>query len=127
MIPLWPLLATPPVPAKTTACGVSLALSAKFSEALRLPIADGVNVTLTAQVLPDVTVSPLHVSATFEKSPKSVPVIVTVEMTKSTMPVFVIVSVWEELVTPTGQAPKPKVEAERLTMGACLNATMIAP
>jgi hypothetical protein len=79
-----------PVPVKSTVCGLSLALSLKFSEALRLPVADGVNFTLIVQGLLGVTVAPVQVSALLAKSPAFVPLIVTVEMVRLAVPVLVI-------------------------------------
>jgi uncharacterized protein (UPF0261 family) len=74
------------------------ASSVKFSEALRLPAADGVNVTLTAQVLVGFTAARKQVSALVAKSLGFVPPIVTVEMARLPVPVLVTVSTWAELV-----------------------------
>jgi hypothetical protein len=90
-----------PVPVRPKVCGLPLALSVKLSEALRLPVADGVNVTLTAQVLLGVTVAPVQVSALLAKSPAFVPLIVTVEIVRLAVPVLVTVSAWAALVVPT--------------------------
>jgi hypothetical protein len=46
------------VPVKLTVCGLPLALSVIASVALREPAADGVNVTLMAQLAPAETVLP---------------------------------------------------------------------
>jgi hypothetical protein len=73
------------------------ALSVKISEALRLPTADGVNVTLTVQVPLGVTVAPVQVSALFAKSLALVPPIVTVEMVRLAVPMLVTVSAWAAL------------------------------
>src|SRR5208337_1110513 len=80
-----------PVPVKLRLLG---ARSAKFSEALRLPPADGVNVTLTAQVPLGITVAPVQVSALLAKSLAFVPPSFTVEMVRLTVPVLVTVSGW---------------------------------
>ena len=77
-------------------------MSVKFSEALRLPVAEGVNVTLTAQVLLGVTVAPVQVSGLLAKSPAFVPLIVTVEMVRLPVPVLVTVSAWAGLVVLVG-------------------------
>jgi len=74
----------------------------KFSEALRLPVADGVNVTLTAQVLLGVTLAPVQVSALLAKSLAFVPPIVAVEMVRLAVPVLVTVNALAALVVPTG-------------------------
>ena len=91
-----------PVPERLTVCGLLEALSVKLSEALRLPVADGVNVTLTVQVLVGVTVAPVQVSALLAKSLAFVPPIVTVEMVRLAVPVLVTVSVWAALVVLRG-------------------------
>jgi hypothetical protein len=77
------------------------ALSANLSEALRLPVADGVNVTLTVQAPLGVTVAPEQVSALLAKSLALVPLIVAVEMSRLAKPELVMVSVWDTLVLPT--------------------------
>jgi hypothetical protein len=95
-------------------------LSVKFSEALRLPVADGVNFTLTVQVLLDVIVAPVQVSALFAKSLAFVPPIVTVQMVRFAVPVLVTVSVWGALVVPTFWEANVRLAAERLTAGVAL-------
>jgi hypothetical protein len=47
-----------PVPVKPTACGLSLALSVILTEAARVPIAEGVKVTLMLQFAPAATEVP---------------------------------------------------------------------
>jgi hypothetical protein len=91
-----------PVPLKVTVCGLPLALSVKTSEALKLPVVAGVNVTLTAQVLPGVTVAPVQVSALLAKSLGFVPPRAAVEMLRLLVPVLVTVTVWAALVVLTG-------------------------
>ena len=92
----------PPVPERVTVCGLSLVLSLKLSEALRLPVADGVNVTLTVQVPLGITVAPVQVSALLAKSLAFVPPSVTVEMVRLAVPVLVTVSAWAALVVLKG-------------------------
>ena len=41
-----------PVPERLTVCGLPLALSVMLTEAVRLPLAEGVNVTLIVQLAP---------------------------------------------------------------------------
>jgi hypothetical protein len=90
-----------PVPLKLTVCGLLLALSVKLSEALRLPVADGVNVTLTVQVLLGATAAPVQVSALLAKSLGFVPLIVTAEMLSAALPVLLMVTGCDALVVPT--------------------------
>jgi len=47
-----------PVPLKLTVCGVPLALSAMERDALSVPVAPGVNVTLIVQLAPAATLVP---------------------------------------------------------------------
>ena len=89
-----------PVPLKPTTWGLPPALSVKFSEAPRLPVAEGVNVTLTVQVLLGVTVAPEQVSALLAKLLAFVPPMVTVEMLRLPVPLLVAVSAWAALVVP---------------------------
>jgi hypothetical protein len=88
-----PMLKSCPVPVNATACGLPLALSVKLNEALRLPVADGVKVTLTVQVLFGVTVAPVQVSALLAKSPAFVPPTAAVEMVRFAVPLLVTVTV----------------------------------
>jgi hypothetical protein len=85
-------LGTVPVPLKLAVCGLVEALSVKVSEALRLPVADGLNVTLTVQVPLGVTVAPVQVSALLAKSLAFVPPSVAVEMVRLAVPVLVTVT-----------------------------------
>jgi hypothetical protein len=82
-----------PVPERLTACGLLAALSAKFSEALRVPVAEGVKVTLTAQVALASKVAPEQVSSLLAKSLAFVPPIVTVEKMRAVVPLLVTDSI----------------------------------
>jgi len=93
-------------------------LSVKLNEALRLPVADGVNVTVTEQVLLGVTVAPVQVSALLAKSPAFTPPIVTAEMARLAVPVLVTVSPWAAPVVLRTWLPKLKPRADKLTTGA---------
>jgi hypothetical protein len=90
-----------PVPLRLTVCGLFAALSLIESVAVRLPVAEGVNVTLTVQVLLSVTVAPVQVSALLAKSLGFAPPIVTVEIVRLAVPVLVTVSAWAALVVLT--------------------------
>jgi hypothetical protein len=85
--------AATPVPVRLTVCGLLEALSVKFSEALRLPVAEGVKVTLTAQVALRITVAPEQVSSLLAKSLAFVPPIVTVEKIRAVVPLLVTDSI----------------------------------
>ena len=71
------------------------------TEALRLPVAVGVKVTLIVQFAPAATLAPQVLVC--EKSPLFVPVIVMPEPLKVSvaLPVFVRVTFCEELLVPT--------------------------
>ena len=73
----------------------------KISEALRLPVAEGVNVTLTVQVPLGVTVAPVQVSALLANSLAFVPPTVTVEIMRFAVPVLVTVTALAAVVVPT--------------------------
>ena len=47
-----------PVPERLTVCGLPLALSVMLTEAVRLPLAAGVKVTLMVQLVPAATLAP---------------------------------------------------------------------
>ena len=53
-----PAIGTVPVPVKPTDCGLPEALSVMLTEALRVPVAVGLNVTLIEQLAPAATLVP---------------------------------------------------------------------
>ena len=105
-----------PVPVKLTVCGLPAALSAMLTEAVRLPMAAGVNVTLMVQFPPADTEEP-HVLVT-AKSPGSAPVVPILLIVKLPLPVLVRVTDCAALVVPGFWFPKLRVDAERVTAGA---------
>jgi hypothetical protein len=107
-----------PVPPKVTAWGLPEALSVKLREALRFPVAEGVKVTLTVQVLFGATVAPVQESAPLVKSPAFTPLMATDVIVRPADPVLVTVSVCAELVVLIGWLTKSRGEAEKLTMAA---------
>jgi hypothetical protein len=94
-----------------------LALSVKTSDADLLPVADGLNVTLTVQVFVGVTVWLLQVSAVLVKSPEFVPLMATEEIVRFALPVLVSVSVSAALVKPSDMFPKLRLDGESVTAG----------
>ena len=88
-----------PVPERLTACGLPLALSVMLSEAVRLPEAEGVKVTLIVQLAPAATELP-HVLVR-AKSPALVPATAMLVMLKVALPVLLRVTVRAVLVVPT--------------------------
>ena len=95
------LAATPvPVPLRLTVCGLLEAVSVKLNEALRLPPADGVNVTLTEHVPCEGTVTSEQVSALLLKSAAFVPLIATAETVRLAPLLLVSVTLCVGLVVP---------------------------
>jgi len=116
-----------PLPERLTVWGLLRALSVKFSEALRFPVADGVNVTLTAQVLVGVTVAPEQVSALLPKSLAFVPPIVAGEKMRLAVPVFVTVTVCGVLVTSIFWGLNVRLVGEKVTGVAAATVMVVVP
>ena len=96
-----------PVPERLTLCGLPRALSVMLSEAVRLPLAEGVNVTLIVQWAPAASDLPqVLVSA---KLLPLVPVRARLVMLKAALPVFLRVTVCAVLVVPTCWLPKARL------------------
>jgi hypothetical protein len=104
-------------PLNATDCGLLTALSENESEALRAPVADGVNVTFTVQVEFGATVPPVQVSALVAKSPALAPPIVTVETVRFAFPSLVRTSVCAPLAVPTAELENARDGADRFAMG----------
>jgi hypothetical protein len=71
-----------------------------LTEAVRVPVAVGVKVTLKVQFAPAATVVP-QVSAEIAKSPEFVPVTVRLVTSTASVPGFESVTAWAGLVVPT--------------------------
>jgi hypothetical protein len=80
-----------PVPVRLALWGLPLALSAMLTEAARLPLADGVKVTLMVQLAPAATELPQVL--VWAKSLALVPVTATLVTLKVALPVLVRVRV----------------------------------
>ena len=105
-----------PLPDKLTACGLPLALSLMLSEAVSLPLAVGVNVTLIVQLAP--AASELPQVLVWAKALALAPVIATLVMLNVAVPLFVRVTVEAALLVPTAWLLKETLVGERLTAGA---------
>jgi hypothetical protein len=103
-----------PVPAKLTVWG--LALLATLSDAVRLPVAEGVKVTLMVQLAPTATLDPQLLDCA--KSLAFEPAIVMLEMVSITFPELVSVTDCATLAVPTEKLPKERLEGETLIAGA---------
>jgi len=78
-----------PVPLRLTVCGLFAALSLIESVAVRLPVPEGVKVTLTVQLALGISAAPEQVSSLLAKSLAFVPLIVTVEISRAVVPLLV--------------------------------------
>lgn len=108
-----------PLPVRATLCGDPAALSLIVTLALRLPVADGENVTLIVQFAPAANVLGLagHVLV-WAKSPALVPLITTLVMVSAAVPLLVSVTVCGELVVVSCWSPKLTLVGFRVTAGA---------
>jgi hypothetical protein len=93
-----------PVPDRLTVCGLPPPLSVMDALAVRLPFAEGVNVTLMKQLAPEARLDPQLL--VWAKSPELLPVIEMLVMLTDVLPLFVIVIFFGRLVVPTGWLPK---------------------
>jgi hypothetical protein len=92
-----------PVPLKETVWGLPLALSLIETLAVRLPVAEGLKVTLMVQLLPTARVLGLTGQVlVWAKSPLLVPVIPMLLMVSAAFPLLVRVTLWAPLVVPVG-------------------------
>jgi hypothetical protein len=108
-----------PPPARLTDCWLPatlLLLSVMFKEAVRLPPAVGVNVTLSVQLLLAAT-EPAHVVVS-AKSPGLAPVNAMLLMARAALPVFCSVKVWAALVVPRLRLLKVRLVVVTLATGA---------
>ena len=83
------------LPVKGTASGL---LEAMVSKALRVPAADGVNVTLTEQLPLGITVTPVQASELMAKSPAFAPLMVAARMIRLALPLLVTLTLCAALV-----------------------------
>ncbi len=91
-----------PVPVKLATCGLPLALSAMLSEAVRVPVAAGVKVTLIVQLLLGAVTLPAgRPEPQLLVWENSVEEVEMVEIVKAALPVLVSVMVCAALVVPT--------------------------
>jgi hypothetical protein len=109
----------PPVPVSEIGCGESGALSVSTSDALRAPLAPGVNVTPIAQVAPMGMLALEHVSDVMEKSLAFVPETVAAPApnVKVLEPALEMANVVAEDVEPVFTLPKAPDVGEAETIG----------
>ena len=92
-------LAVVPVPERVTVWGLPVALSVIVSEAVRLPVAEGVKVTLTVQFDPAATEVPQLLVC--PKSLELIPVTNILVKFSDALPEFVSTTTWAGLPVPT--------------------------
>ena len=93
------MAAAVPVPERVTVCGLPLALSATLSVAERVPLAEGVKVTLVVQLPPAATELPQVL--VWAKLLALVPESAMLVMLNAALPPLVSVIVFAVLVEPT--------------------------
>jgi hypothetical protein len=104
-----------PVPVRPTACGLPVALSAILIEAVRVPAAVGLNVTLIVQFA--VAASDAGQVLVWAKSPALVPVTLTLVIVNAALPLLVSVMLCAALVVPTVCELKVKLVGASVTAG----------
>ena len=118
-IEVAPAGAAAPVPERVTACGLLVAESVKLRAALRVPVAPGLNTTVTVQVTGAARVAPQVVPETV-KSAELAPMTAMLAMLRVAPPVFDKVTVWGTLADPTVVPAKVRLtgDAEAVLVGA---------
>src|SRR5207249_4739449 len=122
--------AASPVPVRLTACGLPLALSVTLNDALLVPLAVGVKVTLIVHCAPAATEVPQLLVC--PKSPLLAPVMAMLEMFNVAEPMLLRVTACAALVVPTISFGNPSEDGDKRTTGplaavAFLNAAMMFP
>lgn len=110
-----PSVKSAPVPVRLTACGLPLALSVMVSDAARLPLAEGVKVTLMVQLAPAATLAPQVF--VWAKSPLLAPVMATPVTVSVAFPELLSVMVCAVLVLLSSWAAKVRLVGERDAAG----------
>ena len=111
-----------PVPERLTVCGLPRALSMMLTEALKLPLADGLNVALIVQWAP--AASDLPQVLPCAKLARLVPLTTMMAILNVAVPVLLRVTVCALLVVFTDWMPKARLVDERLAAGVPLLKTV---
>ena len=110
---------TVPVPKSATVCGLPVALSLIVTLALRLPVAEGENVTLIVQFAPAANVLGLSGQEfVWAKSPALIPLTAILLIVSAAVPLLVSVTDLAALVVPTSWLPKLSDVGLSVTAGA---------
>lgn len=110
------VVADSPVPLNSNPCGLPMALSAMETEAVRIPAAVGVKVTLMMQLSPGSTEEPQVL--VWLKSPEWVPTIVISLTFKAAVPLLVSTTACAALAEPTACEANVRLVGERVIAGA---------
>lgn len=105
-----------PVAVRGTVCGLPVALSVMLTEAVRVPVAVGVKVTLIVQLVATAS-EPPHVFVC-AKSPLFVPVMAMPAIVNGAVPVLHRLTICAPLVPPTIWPPKLRLAPPSATIGA---------
>jgi len=111
------LLVTP-VPVRETVWGLPGALSVTEIVPLKVPVALGVNVTVTVQVEPDARLEPLQESVSAKLAPAAIP-----EMFNVPVPKLLSVSDWAGLVVFTTWLSNARLVADQVVLGPAASPT----
>jgi hypothetical protein len=103
-----------PVPVRLTVW--VLTLLAMETEAVRVPLAAGVKVTLMVQLAPAATLDPQEL--VWANAPAFVPVTLMLEMVKAALPVLLTVTAWAVLVVERDWLPNARLRGETLMPAA---------
>jgi len=107
---------TRPVPVRVIVCGELITSSGIVTEAVNGPWAVGVKCPWMVQLVPAATVVPQLLAKTKEEA--FAPVTTIGEMGSDTALLFVRVTDWETLATPTATSPNERLVAESVGAGA---------
>ena len=107
-----------PVPVRLTFWGLPVALSVTVSEAARLPLAEGVKLTLIEQLAPACKELPQLLAST--KSLALAPLSTRLEMLKVELPVLDSFMACVALVVPLPRRLKVRLVGEMMALGAVL-------
>ena len=116
-------LAAVPVPVRVTFCGEPMVLSATLRDAVRVPVDDGLKLTVMVQLAVGARVVPQVVVSRKDVALAPVMVMLPEGMGSATVPVFLRVAIWVALVDPTGVLAKVIEPGVRVAVPAPLPLT----
>jgi hypothetical protein len=105
-----------PAPVRVTNCGEPVALSAMLSDAVRVPVAAGLNSTEIVQLAPGARVAP-QVDADSRNDVALVPSMDSEVKVRAVVPVFLTVTTCAADVEPSAVDAKVSADGETVTVG----------